>query len=54
MSDVSTIIAAVEWIVVGALAYRGLRRWNKRFETLYDELKQEMNVAQEGAEHDGD
>lgn len=41
MSDLLTIIAAVEWIVVGVLAFRELRYWNQRFQALYDDLTKE-------------
>lgn len=41
MSDLMTIIAAVEWIVIGVLAFRGLKHWNQRFQALYDELTKE-------------
>lgn len=39
MSDIMTLIAAIEWIAVGIVCFIGLRRWNKRFAALYDELK---------------
>ena len=37
MSDILTIIAAVEWIVVGCLFL-----WRLRFSELYDELRKEI------------
>lgn len=30
------------WIVLGVRCLFGLRKWNKRFSELYDELKGEM------------
>lgn len=30
------------WIVLGEYCFFGLRKWNKRFSDLYDELKEEM------------
>lgn len=39
VSDIMTLIAAIEWIAVGIVCFIGLRRWNKRFAALYDELK---------------
>lgn len=42
MSDILTIIAAVEWIVVGCLFLWRLRHWNRRFSELYDELRKEI------------
>lgn len=54
MADILTIIAAVEWIVVGTIAAVGLHRWNKRFEALFDELDQSIEADQGGTVHDGD
>ena len=42
MSDLMTIIAALEWIALGFLYLHGLRKWNKKFSDLYDELKKEI------------
>lgn len=44
MSDLLTIIAAVEWIVVGVLTFHRLRCWNRRFQELYDDLTKEENT----------
>lgn len=41
MSDLLTIIAAVEWVVVGIFAFHRLRCWNRRFQALHDELMKE-------------
>lgn len=30
------------WIVLGVYCFRGLRKWDKQFNELYDELKEEM------------
>ena len=30
------------WIVLGVYCFFGLRKWNKRFSKLYDELKEEV------------
>ena len=30
------------WIVLGVYCFLELRKWNKRFSELYDELKEEM------------
>lgn len=30
------------WIVLGVYGFFGLRKWNKRFSELYDELKEEV------------
>ena len=32
-------IAAFMWIVTNILFFSGVRRWNKRFEALYEELQ---------------
>lgn len=42
MADYLDIIAALEWIALGLLCLHGLRKWNKKFSDLYDELKKEM------------
>jgi len=42
MADILTVVAAIEWIVAGALFFWGLRRWNKKFEELYEQLKEEI------------
>lgn len=30
------------WIVLGVYCFFGLKKWNKRFSELYDELKREV------------
>ena len=30
------------WIVLGVYCFFGLRKWNKRFSELYDELKEKV------------
>ena len=42
MSDILTIIAAVEWIVVGCLFLWRLCHWNRRFSELYGEVLKEI------------
>lgn len=39
MADTMTMIAAIEWIVVGVIYLIGLRKWNRKFTALHDELK---------------
>ena len=41
MSDVLTLIAAIEWIALGVLVLYRLSRWYKKFTELYDERKQD-------------
>lgn len=36
------IVTALLWIVLGVYCFFGLRKWNKRFSELYDELKWEV------------
>lgn len=38
MADILTIIATAEWILLGLLACRWLKGWNKRFQDLYDDV----------------
>ncbi len=42
MADIMKIIAAIEWIVLGLLFLWKLKRWNKVFQDLYDDLKEDM------------
>lgn len=43
MADVLTVIAAVEWIVAGALWLRMVRKWNIKFGEMYEQLKEEIS-----------
>ena len=42
MADVMVNIASGLWIVIGVVTICGLRKWNKRFQELYDELMGDM------------
>ena len=42
MGNLFQNIASGLWIVLGVYYFFGLRKWNKRFSELYDELKGEM------------
>ena len=42
MADIMTIIAAVEWMALGLLVSWKLKKWNKAFQDLYDDLKEDM------------
>lgn len=42
MADILTIIAAVEWMALGLLVSWKLKKWNKAFQDLYDELEEDM------------
>lgn len=39
MADLLTTIAALEWMVLGLFCLYWVRKWNKQFSDLYDELK---------------
>lgn len=41
MENLLKDIASVLWIALGVYCFLGLRKWNKRFSELYDELKHE-------------
>lgn len=41
MENLMQNIACGLWIVLGVYCFFGLRKWNKRFSELYDELKEE-------------
>ena len=42
MENLLQDIAGGLWIVLGVYCFFGLRKWNKWFSELYDELKWEM------------
>lgn len=42
MTDVLTVIAAVEWIVVGLITFHQLKKLNRRMNEALDELREEM------------
>ena len=42
MENLLQDIAGGLWIVLGVYCFLGLRKWNKRFSDLYDELKEEI------------
>ena len=35
------IIVEIEWLVIGIIFFYGIRRWNKRFTELYNEMTAE-------------
>lgn len=47
MADVFTIIASVEWIALGLIVLWKLKRWNKSFQELYDDMKEGMETWKE-------
>lgn len=42
MENLLQNIASVLWIVLGVCFFFRLRKWDKRFSELYDELKREV------------
>lgn len=42
MENLMQNIASGLWIALGVYCFFGLRKWNKRFSELYDELKHEV------------
>ena len=38
MGDLLKLVASMEWIALGIIAFMKLRKWNKRFSELHDEL----------------
>ena len=36
-------VAAGVWLILAFILFRDLRKWNKRFQELYDELKKEVD-----------
>lgn len=38
MGDILKLVASVEWIALGIIGFVKLRKWNKRFSDLHDEL----------------
>lgn len=52
MENLLQNIASGLWIVLGVYRFFGLKKWNKRFGDMYDELKWEAEKAL-GAKKDG-
>lgn len=42
MATILQNIASGLWVVLGVYCFFGLRKWNKRFGELYDELKRSV------------
>ena len=38
MGETLQLVASLEWIALGIIAFVKLRKWNKRFSELHDEL----------------
>ena len=46
MADILTIIAAVEWMVLGLLVLRKLKGWNRKMEELYEDMKKQWEAEE--------
>lgn len=46
MADILTIIAAVEWMALGLLVLRKLKRWNRKMEELYEDMKKQWEAEE--------
>ena len=48
MSELLQNIAALAWLALAVWAFIKMRRWNKMFSELYDELKKEILEVNNG------
>lgn len=48
MAETMQLIAGIEWIALGIIVYWRIRRWNRRFGELYDELQKDIEERREG------
>lgn len=42
MADLLECVDAVLWLILVLILFQDLRKWNKRFQELYDELEREI------------
>ena len=42
MVDLLECVDAVLWLLLALILFRDMRKWNKRFQELYDELEEAM------------
>lgn len=42
LADLLTSIAAVAWLILALYGFFSVRKWNRRFSELYEELKREV------------
>lgn len=42
MADLMQLTSSLLWLALAITVYVRLRQWNKKFEELYDELKQKI------------
>ena len=46
MADILTIIAAVEWVALGLLVLWKLKKWNRKMEELYEDMKKQWEAEE--------
>lgn len=46
MADILTIIAAVEWMALGLLVLWKLKKWNRKMEELYEDMKKQWEAEE--------
>ena len=46
MADIITIIAAVEWVALGLLVLWKLKKWNRKMEELYEDMKKQWEAEE--------
>lgn len=47
MADIMVLIAAVEWMVLGLLVLWKFKRWNRKMEELYEDMKKQWEAEHE-------
>lgn len=50
MADVMQLTASLEWIVLGIVCLWGMRKWNKKFKHLYEELRRKIEETDNAAD----
>ena len=46
MADILIIIAAVEWVALGLLVLWKLKKWNRKMEELYEDMKKQWEAEE--------
>ena len=46
MADIFTTIAAVEWMALGLLVLWKLKKWNRKMEELYEDMKKQWEAEE--------
>ena len=42
MADLLQNIACLAWLILSVIVFVGIKKWNKRFSELYEELKNQI------------